>query len=166
MTANSDFTDKQLVVTLDAGFSHSENFLAIETAGHIFFNQIKGNQKFFKMDLQHIINHSQPYDTHYAEDFSRCRAVIRTAQVFNGRHLEEKYGLAGATIACVTINRNGYLRHHYYITNHAFSAEQVAKLAREHWSIEVLHWWLDNIFREDEYRGRRGTIPAIISAMN
>ena len=164
--ANPDFADKKLVVTLDAGFSFVENFIAIEEAGHIFFNQIKGNQKFFKIDLQQLINDLKPYDTHYSEDFSRCRRVTRTTEVYNGRYIEEKYGWVGATVGRITINRNGHIRHHYYITNHAFTAKQVAHLAREHWSIEVLHWWLDNIFREDEYRGRRGKIPAISSAIN
>ena len=38
----------------------------------------------------------------------------------------------------------------YYITSRDASAEELLKIAREHWRIESMHWLLDVVFSEDD----------------
>jgi predicted transposase YbfD/YdcC len=46
----------------------------------------------------------------------------------------------------------------YYITSLEPDAESIGKVARQHWGVEIFHWRLDVVFKQDEsrYRNRVG----------
>ena len=45
------------------------------------------------------------------------------------------------------------------------SPAQLAKLVRQHWGIEALHWLRDAVYREDHSRTRTGSGPRVMAAL-
>lgn len=77
-------------------------------------------------------------------------------------------GLKGVGIAETRMEKADKVsceRRYFLFSNDKMSCEDFAAAVRGHWSIEAMHWTLDQTFREDDSRIRKGNSPKNFSAM-
>jgi predicted transposase YbfD/YdcC len=158
---------KGAIVTLDAAGCQVENAAIIRGQGGHYLLAVKGNQPTLHEAVQRVFEaaieadfEGVEHDTHEEAGDGHGRREERYATViYDPQGLPEAWEGAKAVIHVGRERELGGRNastSHYYVTSHAGTAEQLAKLIRGHWGIESMHWILDVVFGEDDSRVRQG----------
>ena len=135
---------------------------------------LKGNQGILRADVEEfateqIANGFQDATvTHHTEtDGDHGRIDRRTTTVLHDLEwLRERHPWPGLTAIVIVESRRETAtktetEKRFYITSLNLPADQMARIVREHWSIEnSLHWVMDMVFRDDDCRIRTNHAPA------
>jgi predicted transposase YbfD/YdcC len=148
------------VVVADALNCQTKTAAAIIEAKADYVLTVKDNQETLKNDIEnHIQNNklSENMDISGTEEANHGRKEIRIAYATND--LSEisnvnkwrEISSIGA-INRLVFNSKGELlsdEWHYYISSKNLSAEDLLRYARNEWTVETMHWFLDVHFGED-----------------
>jgi predicted transposase YbfD/YdcC len=150
---------KGKTVTADAMHCQKETCKKIIAKGGDYVFGLKENQKSLYADVALFINDSTNIsDTDsYTTTEKNCGIIEKRIcmKVANINWLSAKDDWAGLK-AVFAVRRITTMKDattdeiSYYITSLDVSAEELLKIAREHWKIESMHWLLDVVFSEDE----------------
>ena len=77
-------------------------------------------------------------------------------------------GIQSISRVCRMRTENGIISNEttYYITSLKPIAERIAEVAREHWGVEIQHWYFDVVFRQDKSRYRNRIGARNLAVMN
>ena len=148
------------VVVADALNCQTKTAKTIIDAGADYVLNVKDNQELLKADIEnHVQNNklSNNVDIHSTEESNRGRREIRIAfstnDLSNIANSAKWNSLASVgAINRLIFNKNGELvsnEWHYYISSKKLFAHELLKYARNEWSVETMHWFLDVHFSED-----------------
>ena len=148
-------------ITADAMHCQKETCRKIVAKGGHYLLGLKGNQKTLFDDAALFFTgdaNSEDIETHRTIEKNagriETRACRKTTRLdwLEGR--EDWQGLAAIVeIRRVFETKRGRSDEtSYYITDLDKPAEELLRIARDHWKIESMHWMLDVVFSEDESR--------------
>lgn len=148
------------VVVADALNCQTKTVKAIIDAGADYVLSVKDNQESLKADIEnHVQNNklSDDMDIHSTEESNRGRREIRiaysTSDLSNIANPSRWSSLTSiGAINRLIFNEKGELvscEWHYYISSKDLFAEELLKYARNEWTVETMHWFLDVHFGED-----------------
>jgi predicted transposase YbfD/YdcC len=113
-------------------------------------------------------NHS---DEHQTVEKNRGRNEIRRCRVFYDIS-DMVYAKDWESIKCIVeiesrIEEKGKCSEEkrYYISSYKGTAEEMQKIARNHWQVEVMHHILDVTFKEDDCKVKLGNAPENLSTI-
>ena len=167
------------LVTIDAMGCQTEIARKIVESGADYVLAVKGNQPTLHEELVWF------FRDHLADSFSRVK--VRRHETHDHGHgrdemrfyyvcpvpddlptQERWHKLRAIGLAVSNTVRDGKecIEFRYYILSRFVSAKRFAEAVRSHWAIENrLHWQLDVIFQEDQYRIRKGHADATFSSL-
>ena len=159
------------VVTADALHCHRAMVKAIRAANGDYALKLKRNQSALLADAEAALAAAKRPEQAETKDIAHGRIERRRAVVVATPGLATKHRYAGlAAVARIEAWRTiaGKTSHHVYhvLLSRRFTAAQVLKIMREHWSIENgLHWPLDVVFHEDFCRSRKNNGPRNLAVL-
>ena len=162
---------KGCVVTADALHCHRAMAGAIRKTGADYALKLKGSQPALLADAEAALAAAKRPDRARTEDRAHGRLERRSAVVAAAPGLAQMHHFPGlAAVARIEASRTaaGKTSHRVYhvVLSRRFSARQVLKIVREHWSIENrLHWPLDVVFHEDFCRSRKDNGPRNLAVL-
>jgi len=152
-----DVTGK--IVTADAMHCQKETCKKIISGGGNYVFGLKGNHKNLYKSVVSFIENDENY-----ESIEECKTIEK-----NGGRIETRICKKVTDISWLgakrywsglksvfSVRRIVESKHKtsdetcYYITSCDATAEELLKIAREHWKIESMHWLLDVVFSEDD----------------
>ena len=152
---------KGKVITADAMHCQRETCNLIKEKGGDYLICLKGNQGTLHEDIDYYFN---------AKDTKDKVEVASTSEKNNGRGehricrklpaidwVQKRHDWPWLksvfSVERIATTANGESREtRYFISSVDASAEELLNISRSHWQIESLHWSLDCVFSEDEYR--------------
>jgi predicted transposase YbfD/YdcC len=151
---------KGCVVVADALHCQAKTAKAITEAGADYILSAKGNQETLKNEIEAHIQSNKLHgdmDISGTEESSHGRREIRigyaTLDLSNISKPEKWESLSSiGAINRLLFDKDGNIisdEWHYYISSRELSAEQLLEYARNEWSVETMHWFLDVHFGED-----------------
>ena len=151
---------KGKTVTADAMHCQRETCASIMEKGGDYAFGLKENQKSLHDDVELFFEKTDEgsVETFTTTEKNGGRIEKRVCRkIRDAGWLGERHGWPGLkTVFSVerTIEARGKTTREteYYITSSPGSAEELLKVAREHWKVESMHWMLDVVFSEDECR--------------
>ena len=152
---------KGKTVTADAMHCQRETCALITAQKGDYVFGLKGNQGNLLEDVELFLREtadSADIDEYTTLEKSRGRVEKRVCRkILSGEWLRDRHDWPGLRTAfsierTVTKGKERATETSYYITSSDKSAQSLMGIAREHWSIESLHWSLDVLFSEDESR--------------
>lgn len=163
------------IITIDAMGAQRDICNQIRNKEGYYLIALKGNQGSLHQDIKdYFEDETLPISQEWEEsDKGHGRIEYRKCRVTDDIDwLQDQHQWpALKTIACVYSKREFINSDkpttadvRYYISSLPANAEQIAKEARKHWSVEnQLHWVLDMTFNEDGSRIRNDHAPEIMS---
>jgi predicted transposase YbfD/YdcC len=150
------------IITADAMGCQKETAEQIIKQNGDYFFGLKGNQHQIFTDVEQFFetfkNDKSLFDIAETKEKSRDRFEIRRCFVFKDiEWLEESKKWKSLNTVCAIqriVKKDGKTSDEtlYYIGSIKADAERILQIAREHWQIETMHYFLDVIFNEDECR--------------
>ncbi len=163
-------TLKGCVVTADALHCHRRLAKEIVQRGGDYVLAVKDNQPALLRDAKALIaaaqrQHAKPATN---QDARHGRKERRTALVASAAKMAETHDFPGLkAVARITSKRgNDKVVERHFLLSQSYTATEVLRIARQHWSIEnQLHWLLDVVLDEDLARSRKDNAPANLAVL-
>lgn len=167
----------------DALHTQKATAKAILRAGADYLFAVKGNQKqlFRTIQAELAVAPDQVTDSFAYETTDRKRSVTTTvtalsatadqellASLIGSDHWDEVQTMGILRRTGIRTSKDGKVtvvdETIGFISSRTLTAEQVARILREHWCIENnLHWVKDVVFGEDKHTLRKGNAPQVMS---
>lgn len=162
------------VFTADALNTQTNEVNTVVDCNGIYCLIVKGNQKetfegikeYF--DDEVLFNEAKNCKNHYYyEEYETPYNKIKKEYIitndvswFKDLNKWKDLKTIGVKITTSTNKKTNEVRveKHYYISNMPDNAELFHFVSRNHWNVEIMHWFLDVIFKEDDTRIRNKTI--------
>ena len=141
------------VITIDAIGTHTKVIDSIIKGGGSFILPVKENQKTLYTDLEKWfifenfnIKKTNCYKKEYS-GFDRREIFISS----NISYITEKYKWSSVkSVGCVKYKGSKGVFTRYFICSDILDVNEFASIVRNHWQVEVMHWYLDMVYKEDD----------------
>lgn len=160
------------VVTIDAMGTQFKIAQQIINSGADYCLALKGNQAGLQEDADLYISTEDCDDQFSTEDVRHKSIVKRIYRVYKdaewmdrGRKVSERFHMKALATAETLIDGVTSERRTFIMSDN-FSAEEVSRIVRGHWSIESMHWSLDVSFDEDRSYIKDHNAAAVDSLIN
>jgi len=162
---------KGALVSIDAIATNAKIAQAITEAGANYLLAVKANQATLRAETENAFATALPgairscvdHDKGHGRIEQRTVGVLQDVGWLNGdrRFPGEHRFPAAATLIRVQsraeLSDRSRFETRYYVSSAALTAEEAAKVVRDHWGVEnSLHWVLDVDFHDDQSRLRKG----------
>lgn len=163
---------KECVVVADALNCQKDTVAAILGQGADYLLSVKDNQPTLKQDIEDYVqdeNLRKGMATATKREKNRERIETRTAFVTNDIDWIDPQGnwkglrCIGAINTQFTTKVGTSNEWHYYISSKELTAETLLKHARDEWSVETMHWFLDVHFGEDNCRVQDENVQKVLN---
>jgi predicted transposase YbfD/YdcC len=167
------------IVTVDAMNTQKDTAERIIDKSADYVMPIKGNHPHLSEDVQQMFSKfvdsdftAFSHDVFTQENKGHGRTETRTVWVFTEIKELRDWALWKNLKSIIVVVRERYegdkcsVEISYFISSKAGTAEEFAKIIRDHWGIENnCHWVLDVCFGEDDSRVHQGHAPANLSCL-
>ena len=166
------------IVTIDAIACNGAVAKAVREAGAHYLLAVKANQPTLRDEIERFFKDAEPL---FGAVPSTSTRVMAASRPVSSRSRARSTGSAAsggspANCACPTSPRSSRVESkaelkdrcrfetRYYVASTPLSAQAAAAAVRGHWGIEnQLHWVLDVVFNEDQFRAEAPTSSCAIS---
>jgi predicted transposase YbfD/YdcC len=161
----------QLVITADALHTQRAHAEYLHQRGAGFVFTVKHNQPGLFAALDALPWQNTPI-THREVDRGHGRTTTRTIQVLPAptdlpfphveqawlieRYVSDRTGRTLSAVAALGVTN---------LNTHRATPADIARLVREHWGIESLHWLRDTVYREDHSTAHTKSGPRVMTAL-
>ena len=150
------------IITADSAHCNHETIDLIQSKGHKYLIQFKGNQKKLKEEALLMEKEKKPLSESESMEISRGRHERRKTKVY--RFNSSKWEGAKAIVIQERWRNKSYEKA-FYLSNVLFKADENGRIIRKHWSVESMHWEKDELMGEDRNKTKNHNIAGMLSCL-
>jgi predicted transposase YbfD/YdcC len=167
---------KEKVVTADALLCQTEIVEQIVSQEGDYVIAVKGNQPTLHTGVEQAFatKETEAVVVEHTEEEKHGRIETRTVSVLPAKAMSICFGMWIGLLTIIMVDRirtclktgKTTVERAYYISSLKKDDPRIAKAPRNHWGIESMHWTLDVVFGEDNYKIRNRRAAENVSLLN